>query len=65
MKNGKCSDEAGVAAEMLKCSGQPFRDLVLSMFNDVLSAKAEPPASWRRMRLVVLLKKGDPLLPKN
>ena len=65
MKSGRCADESGIVAEMLKCSGRRFRGQLLELFNDILKPGSEPPDSWRKTRLVVLFKKGDQNLVKN
>ena len=65
MKRGKASDEAGVAAEMLKDASQSLHDAVLDLFNEVLSCKLAPPEAWTRTRLTVIYKKGDAALPAN
>ena len=65
MKNGKAQDDQGVVAEMIKHGSEELWQLILDLFNDVLSPIMEPPDSWRHSRLVVLFKKDDPKLPKN
>ena len=64
MKAGKASDSEGIAAEMLKIDCVILRDRILDLLNDVLSSRAVPD-DWRRSRLVVLFKKGDPKMPSN
>jgi hypothetical protein len=65
MRNGRSSDEAGIVVEMLKEGSDQLMKCILFLFNDVLREGAEPPQAWRRMKLVVNFKKGDPALPKN
>ena len=38
---------------------------MLEVFNDVFSFNAALPGAWRRTKLVVIFKKGDPKLPAN
>ena len=64
MKPGKARDTSGIAAEMLKIECPVLQDLVLDLFNEVLSSRSVPPV-WRTSRLIVLFKKGDPKLPAN
>ena len=64
MKAGKASDSEGVAAEMLKIDCVILWDRILDLLNDVLSSR-DVPDDWRRSRLVVLFKKGDPKMPSN
>ena len=64
MKAGKARDSEGIAAEMLKIDCHILRERILELFNDVISTQALP-ADWRKSRLVVLFKKGDPKLPSN
>ena len=65
MKNGKAKDGSGVVAEMVKQGGRTLHEAILKLFNDVLVPGALPPESWRRTRLKVIFKKGDPKLPNN
>ncbi len=66
MKNGKCRDESGVVAEMLKnAEVNACKNAFLDLFNDVLRLDCTPPASWMCTRLIVLFKKGEPELPQN
>jgi hypothetical protein len=64
MKAGKARDAEGIAAEMLKIDCVILRERILELLNDVVRSKALP-ADWRKSRLVVLFKKGDPKLPSN
>ena len=60
MKRGKAKDEAGVIAEMLKDSSDSFRSSLVALFNDVLCFRKPAPAAWKRTKLTVIFKKGDP-----
>ena len=64
MKTGKASDSSGIAAEMLKIDCPILQEMVLDLFNEVLTSRVIPP-TWRTSRLIVLFKKGDPKLPAN
>ena len=65
MKGGKACDTTGICAEMLKVDCPFLHEVILSVFNDVLTAGQEPPPDWRKSRLVVLFKKGDASMPSN
>jgi hypothetical protein len=65
MKPGKAADGAGVVAEMLKLAGEPTHAVIADLFNEVIQPGGEAPASWRKTRLNVILKKGDPQLLEN
>ena len=65
MKNGRCRDESGLVAEMLKSGGDVMHTCIKELFNDVLQCDKPSPASWSTNRLIVLFKKGEPELPKN
>ena len=62
MKCGKCKDQSGIVAEMLKASSNCFRGNVLDLFNDVLDPSAEIPETWKKTRLIVLFKRETPYL---
>ena len=64
IKAGKARDSEGIAAEMLKINCAILRARILELLNDVISSQALH-AEWRKSRLVVLFKKGDPKLPSN
>ena len=65
MRNGKAKDSGGIIAEMIKDGNGDLWDAVLEMFNDILKPDHEPPAAWKRSRLVVIFKKGDPTKASN
>jgi hypothetical protein len=65
MQRRKAKDEAGVIAEMLKDSSAAFLQATLELFNEVLSGQAVAPASWKKTKLVVIFKKGDPKMVGN
>jgi hypothetical protein len=65
MKNGKAADSNGIVAEMLKMGGEKLQAIITDLFNEILVRKAEPPEEWKRTRIKVLFKKGDPQLPSN
>ena len=51
----KCKHEAGMVAEMLKQDRRTLHESMLELFNDVLKPDAQPPTSWGRTTLVILL----------
>eukprot|EP00959_Pyramimonas_sp_CCMP1952_P373911 7830599-Pyramimonas_sp.AAC.1 len=65
MKCGKCKHQSGIVAEMLKASSNRFWGSVLGLFSDVFGPSAAMPETWKTARLIVLFKKGGPLLVKN
>ena len=65
MKAGKAKDSCGIVAEMLKHGGETLHLAILELFNDILVNKACPPEGWKKSRLKIIFKKGDPKLPKN
>ena len=64
MRPGKSRDTSGIAAEMLKIDCPILQQMVLDLFNEVCTSHTLPP-DWRKSRLVVLFKKGDPKMPGN
>ena len=64
MKAGKARDEAGVVAEMIKLDCPILHEMILDVFNEVRRS-GRPPHEWKKSKLVVLFKKGDPQLPEN
>ena len=65
MKAGKGKDTSSVVAELLKASGDDFREITLGVFNDFLEPDALPPRTWTQTWLVVIYKKGDRKCPGN
>ena len=65
MMSGKAAHGSGVVAEMLKNGRMALHETLLGLFNDILVAGAAPPETWRKTKLKVLFKKGDPKMPKN
>ena len=65
MKAGKAKDASGIIAEMLKEASEPLLNAILDVFNDVFYFRSEVPAAWRKTKLVVIFKKGDPKLASN
>ena len=58
-------DESGVIAEMLKDGSKSLLAAIRDLFNDVLSFTQQPPDEWRKTKLIVIFKKGDPNCPGN
>ena len=65
VKSDRCPDEQGIVSEMLKDSSDGMGSRIPSLRNGVLQLSVEPPDSWRRNRLVVILKKGEPDQPNK
>ena len=65
MKCGKARDDAGVIVELIKSGSDKLREAILHLFNDVLHADQAPPEKWKRTRLTMIFKKGDPGLSSN
>ena len=40
-------------------------EAILNIFNEIAMLRADPPELWRRTKIVVSFKKGDPKLPGN
>ena len=65
MRNRRCCDEAGIIVQMLKEGCEELLECILDLFNEVLRPELDPPQTWRRTKLVVIFKKGDPMQAKN
>lgn len=65
MKRDRAKDVSGVVAEMLKDASQDLLLAVVNLFNDVLSLRSPPPSTWKKTKLIVLFKKGNPQLASN
>ena len=65
MRCKKSPDQRGVVAELLKSAGDAFLGILADTFTEILQPNSEIPAYWKKGRLTVLFKKGDPLLPGN
>ena len=65
MSAGKAADKKGLVAEMLQTRHDTLLSMIAKLFTDLLQAHALPPASWKRARLAVIFKSGEPQLPKN
>ena len=65
MKRGRAKDESGIIAEMVKDASPSMLGLILDLFNEILCGRSMPPASWKRVVIKVIFKKGDCQLPKN
>ena len=65
LKRRKAKDDSGITAELLKDASPEFLQLVPALFNDVLYSHAPPPDAWRKTRLTVIFKKGDPEIVSN
>ena len=50
---------------MLKDGSQLLLAAVLNLFNDVISSKVAPPTAWKKTKLTLIFKKGDPTLAGN
>ena len=65
LKNGKAADSAGIVAEMIKQGGPRLRDVLLSLYNDVILPDSPTPDQWKTANITVIHKAGDPKLPQN
>ena len=65
LKRCEASDKAGIAVEMLKDGNEVLLNVLLDMFNDIISQQIDFPASWQSTLIKVLFKKGDCTLPQN
>ena len=65
LKRDRAKDESGIIAEMLKDGSRSLLETILEIFNDVLLFNADVPDAWRKSKIVVIFKKGDPKLPAN
>ena len=65
MKRGKAKDENGIIAEMLKDGSTDLISVVRGVFNDILLLRKDLPEEWRKTKLVVIFKKGDPTMAAN
>ena len=65
LKKGRTCADDGLLAEMLQTNCQDLLESIASLFTDILRGHACAPSSWKRSRLFVLFKKGEPELPKN
>ena len=65
LKGNKCKDTAGIKAEMLKMGGESLVDVLLELYNRVVTQTMEIPKSWKHSVITVLYKSGDAMLPQN
>ena len=65
LRNGKCNDTAGIAAEMIKEGGASLQEHLLRLYNDVAQPGSTPPAQWKERVIKVLHKSGDTKVPHN
>ena len=65
LKQGRAKDETEIVAEILKDGSASLVLALVDLFNDILSSRLQPPAEWKRTKLVVIFKKGDPKLVSN
>ena len=59
MKNGCARDGAGVFAELIKNGGTILMDVLLDLYNEVISVNGSPPTSWKSSMVTVLYKSGE------
>ena len=50
---------------MLKTEHDGLLSVLAELFTDFMRSHAVPPATWKRARLAVIFKNGEPQLPKN
>ena len=65
LKSNKCKDTAGIKAEMLKTGGKRLVDVLLDLYNMVVTQTMEIPKSWKHSVITVIYKSGDAMLPQN
>ena len=65
LKNGRTGSDDGLVAEMLKTAHQGLIEVLVLFFNDILQEVLDTPDSWKKVKVKVIFKKGDPELPKN
>ena len=65
MKHKKTGAEDGLVAEMLKTGHRGLLVALSLLLDDILSGRAQTPETWRRIKMKVIFKKGDPHMPKN
>ena len=58
LKNGCARDGAGVFAELIKNGGTILMDVLLDLYNEVISVNGSPPTSWKSSMVTVLYKPG-------
>ena len=64
LKTGKCVDELGLTAELLKHAPEEFLNTLLTLYNNVL-VTGERPESWCKTLFSMLPKKTKPLQPAD
>ena len=64
LKTGKCGDEVGLTAELLKNVPEEFLSILLALYNNVLFT-GERPESWCKTLFSMLPKKTWPLQPAD
>jgi hypothetical protein len=65
LRNGKTGAEDGLVAEMLKAGSDTLIEALAAFLNDILQDDLDTPDTWKKVKLKVIFKKGDPELPKN
>jgi hypothetical protein len=65
LKNGRTGSDDGLVAEMLKTAHRGLIEVLVLFFNDILQEGLDTPDSWKKVKVKVIFKKGDPELPKN
>ena len=65
LKKGKAKDSSGIRAEPLKICSVDTKEKIRTIFNDIAQQDDFTPNSWRRIRIQVILKKGDREDPGN
>jgi hypothetical protein len=65
LKNGRARDGAGVFAEMIKNGGTMLSNVLLGLYNQVISVNTMPPETWKCSTVSVLYKSGEQNKPEN
>ena len=65
MKSGRARDSSGIISEMLQSGGDVLWDMLLSLYNAVISPSSPTPTGWKKTVMTVLHKSGDTGQAKN
>ena len=59
LKKGKSPDSNGIQAEAIKACDDETREMVRQIFNEIIKRNELTPEHWKKVKIRVLLKKGD------
>ena len=63
MRRGKAKDDSRILAEMLKDGAASLLEILLDIFNEVLSLCQPPPEFLEKSVIKIMFMKGDQKLP--